>query len=44
MLYLDNNAVACACEIQAATFISFDERRCALSKLAGLKVLEPIAD
>ena len=44
MLYLDNKAVACACEIQAATFISFDDRRCALAKLAGLKVLEPVAD
>jgi predicted nucleic acid-binding protein len=41
---LDVMHVACACEIQADTFISFDERQCALAKLAGLKVLEPIAD
>ncbi len=41
---LDVMHVACACEIQANTFVSFDERQCALAKLAGLKVLEPIAD
>ena len=40
---LDVMHVACACEIQADTFVSFDERQCALAKLAGLKVLEPIA-
>jgi len=41
---LDVMHVACACEIQADTFISFDERQCALAKLAELKVLEPITD
>jgi predicted nucleic acid-binding protein len=41
---LDVMHVACACEIQADTFISFDERQCALAKLAGLKMLEPIAE
>ena len=40
---LDVMHVACACEIQADAFISFDERQCALAKLAGLQVLEPIA-
>ncbi len=39
---LDAMHVACACEIQADTFASFDERQCALAKLAELKVLEPI--
>ena len=41
---LDVMHVACACEIQASTFVSFDERQCALAKLAGLKVLEPVSD
>jgi predicted nucleic acid-binding protein len=41
---LDVMHVACACEIQADTFISFDERQCALAKLAGLKVLESMVD
>jgi predicted nucleic acid-binding protein len=41
---LDVMHVACACEIQADTFISFDDRQCALAKLAGLKVLEQISD
>ena len=41
---LDVMHVACACEIQANTFVSFDERQCALAKLAGLKVLEPLAE
>ena len=41
---LDVMHVACACEIQANAFISFDERQCALAKLAGLQVLEPMAD
>ena len=40
---LDVMHVACACEIQANTFVSFDERQGVLAKLAGLKVLEPVA-
>jgi hypothetical protein len=41
---LDIMHVACACEIQAHTFLSFDERQCALTQLAWQKVLKPIAD
>ena len=41
---LDVMHVACASEIHADAFISFDERQCELAKLAGLKVLEPISD
>ena len=41
---LDVMHVACACKIQADTFISFDERQCALAKLAGLKVLESMVE
>ena len=41
---LDVMHVACACETQANAFISFDERQCSLAKLAGLQVLEPIAE
>ena len=41
---LDIMHVACACEIQAHTFLSFDERQCALTQLAWLKVLKPIDD
>ena len=41
---LDVMHVACACEIQADAFISFDERQRALAKRAELTVLEPVAD
>ena len=38
---LDVMHVACACEIQADHFLSFDERQLSLAKLAGLRVLTP---
>jgi len=38
---LDVMHVACACEIQADRFLSFDERQLSLAKLAGLRVLTP---
>jgi len=38
---LDVMHVACACEIRAEWFISFDERPCTSAKSAGLRVLFP---
>jgi hypothetical protein len=38
---LDVMHVACACEIQADRFLSFDERQLSLAKLAGLQALTP---
>jgi len=40
---LDVMHVACACELQADMFVSFDERQRSLAKTAGLQVLEPVA-
>ena len=37
---LDVMHVACACEIHADRFVSFEERQLALAKLAGLRVLK----
>jgi predicted nucleic acid-binding protein len=37
---LDVMHVACACEIHADRFVSFDERQLGLAKLAGLRVLK----
>ena len=38
---LDVMHIACACEIQADRFLSFDERQLSLAKLVGLRVLTP---
>lgn len=40
---LDVMHVACACELQADIFVSFDDRQRSLAKTAGLQVLEPVA-
>ena len=40
---LDVMHVACACEIHADDFLSFDDRQMALAKLAGLNIIKPSA-
>jgi predicted nucleic acid-binding protein len=37
---LDVMHVACACELHADHFVSFDERQCSLAKHAGLSVIQ----